>query len=142
MNTETQSKKSIEMSPRSRGVGHYAQIALAVMGLSFGGSWTYNHLFVPNQSSEIASLEGVTSTEYNRAAVSNFCNELIENRAFEINRGNRFNIHTRPSEIDANRAYVTQLTEIIASLKGDNYSAEAYAVARAEFHNAVKEYAK
>lgn len=83
------------------------------------------------------SLADVNSINHDPVAVSNFCNELIASRDFETTR------HCfGGSEQDANKAYVLKLTEIVASLKGDGYSSESYALARSEFHKAVEEYTK
>ncbi len=85
----------------------------------------------------IGSLATVNYASYNQEAVSNFCNELIASRENEKTRR-----CFGGSEVDANKAYILKLTEIIASLKGDDYSSAAYTLARSEFHKAVEVYSK
>lgn len=90
------------------------------------------------EQARVGELIEVNPLYNNSTAISNFCNELIESRDYQMKNSN---LHTY-SQIDANRAYILKLTEIIASLKGDNYSVGAYVKARIEFHKAVEAYSK
>ena len=90
------------------------------------------------EKSKTPELVEVNPLYNNPTAISNFCNELIASREFEM-KSPRSTLY---SELAANKAYVIKLTEIIACLKGDNYSVASYARARVELHKAVEAYSK
>jgi hypothetical protein len=123
------------ISKRILGIGMLAGLTL-LSGCS--DSTKQNSISKLEEQSKSGELIEVNPLYNNPTAISNFCNELIASREFEM-KNPRSNLY---SELAANKAYVTKLTEIIACLKGDNYSVASYARARVEFHKAVEAYSK
>jgi hypothetical protein len=117
----------------AKAVGKIAVLGLATL---IGACSPAENNSLENKSDDLAN---VNQMDYSYAAVSNFCEEVAQSKDFESKRKFGWDSDVEASK---NRTYVLKLTEIIASLKGDDYSLASYKIAKAEFHKAVEAYTK